>query len=392
MSRLVSFFVRQTRNLIRRSKPDKYRTIVSLENDHARRGRVLLSYLIDAFLLPPGQALPNEHTNYWEALQIAATFLELGYCVDVISHRNNLFVPGRRYDFFIDIRWNMQRLSGQLNPDCIKIAHLDTAHILFHTTAEMNRLLALQRRRGVTLLPRRLERPNLGIEHADFATLLGNDFTASTYAYAHKPIYRIPISTPVLYPCPEEKDFDACRHRFLWLGSRGMVHKGLDLLLEAFTRMPECHLTVCGPVRDEPDFENAYHDELYSSPNIDVHGWTDIAGDAFRELVNTSVGLVYASCSEGQSGAVLSCMHAGLIPIVSRESGVDVDAAFGLVLRTSSIEEICEAVKAITTLPAERLREMAHAAWIFARTHHTRDKFAEVYRSAIDDIIARTGR
>ena len=131
---------------------------------------------------------------------------------------------------------------------------------------------------------------------------------------------------------------------------------------------------------------------LVTNSNIDVHGWTDIAGDAFRELVNTSVGLVYASCSEGQSGAVLSCMHAGLIPIVSRESGVDVDAAFGLVLRTSSIEEICEAVKAITTLPAERLREMAHAAWIFARTHHTRDKFAEVYRSAIDDIIARTGR
>ena len=30
-----------------------------------------------------------------------------------------------------------------------------------------------------------------------------------------------------------------------------MVHKGLDLVLEAFARMPECQLTIVGPVRPE---------------------------------------------------------------------------------------------------------------------------------------------
>ena len=34
-----------------------------------------------------------------------------------------------------------------------------------------------------------------------------------------------------------------------------MVHKGLDLVLEAFAGMPEYHLTVCGPVAKEKDFE-----------------------------------------------------------------------------------------------------------------------------------------
>ena len=37
-----------------------------------------------------------------------------------------------------------------------------------------------------------------------------------------------------------------------------MVHKGLDLVLEAFVAMPEYHLTVCGKVSSEKDFEDAY--------------------------------------------------------------------------------------------------------------------------------------
>jgi hypothetical protein len=47
-----------------------------------------------------------------------------------------------------------------------------------------------------------------------------------------------------------------------------MVHKGLDLVLEAFADMPEYHLTVCGPIQKEQDFERAYYRELYQVPNI----------------------------------------------------------------------------------------------------------------------------
>jgi hypothetical protein len=49
-----------------------------------------------------------------------------------------------------------------------------------------------------------------------------------------------------------------------------MVHKGLDLVLEAFARMPECQLTIVGPVRNEPEFVNVYRKELFHTPNITV--------------------------------------------------------------------------------------------------------------------------
>jgi hypothetical protein len=65
----------------------------------------------------------------------------------------------------------------------------------------------------------------LAIEYADCATILGNEFTSVPFSYANKPIHRIPISTPVLYPWPGEKNFEACRNRYLSFGSDDLVRK-----------------------------------------------------------------------------------------------------------------------------------------------------------------------
>ena len=126
----------------------------------------------------------------------------------------------------------------------------------------------------------------MAIEHADCAAVLGNEFTISTYTYANKPIYRVPISAPFLYPWPEGKDFEACRRHFLWFGSHGFVHKGLDLVLDAFAEMPDYHLTVCGPIREEieKDFEKAFYKELYQTSNIRTLGWVDIGRPEFTKL------------------------------------------------------------------------------------------------------------
>ena len=133
--------------------------------------------------------------------------------------------------------------------------------------------------------------------------MYGNEFTLNTYSYANKPIYRVPISTTVLYSWPEEKDFEACRKRFLWLGSGGLVRKGLDLVLDAFAEMPEYDLTVCGPIQRERDFEKAYYKELYQTPNIHTVGWVDIASPEFIEITNNCIGLIYPSCLKADAVA-----------------------------------------------------------------------------------------
>jgi hypothetical protein len=365
--------------------------VIRLEPERWTGGRVLISYYIEPYLLDPAKPLPQDHpyywhSAYWESTEMARSFLERGYAVDVISSLNRKFIPRDTYEIFLDHKQNMQRLAPLLPKECLKIFHIDSAHILFHNAAECQRLLAVQRRRGVTLENRRFEPRNLGVEYADCATLCGNRFSEDSFSYAGKPMYRVPYSIPFPYPWPEAKDFEVCRRRFMWLGSGGLVHKGLDLVLEAFAGTPEFHLTVCGPVSDEEDFEQAYARELYSLPNIKTAGWVDHASPQFIDIMRTSVGLVYPSCSEGCSGSARVAIAGGLIPILSYESGVDVHD-FGIILPSSSVSHIREVVTALASLPAAELQSMARKGWEYARESHSRDCYAKGWRRVLAAIL-----
>lgn len=227
----------------------------------------------------------------------------------------------------------------------------------------------------------------MAIEHAD-CVIVDCEFGVKNFQYANKPIYLVPNAVPYRYPWVDSKDFKACRSRFLWLGSEGMVHKGLDLVLEAFVGMPEYHLTVCGPVASEKDFEQAYFQELYHTPNIHTHGWIDVEGSEFRELVNRCLGLVYPSCSDTSPGSVLTCLHAGLLPIVSYESGVDIEKDFGVILPNCSIEAIQEAVHKMAACSLPELKQMSRKAWEFAQAVHTIENFKKEYRIMVEDLLA----
>jgi len=363
------------------------RRLVSCKPKIPAIGNVLLCYNNHAFFAKTGDPLLTKHSNRWESWQIANTFLDLGYRVDIINENNDRFVPTKNYSVFVGNRINFHRLTKLLNEDCIRILHLDTAHWLFNNMAEGRRLEFLQRRRGFVLLPQRNISPNLAIEHAAYATILGNEFTIDTYKYAKKPLFRVPISTPVVYPWRDNKNFGRVRKNFLWLGSEGFVHKGLDLVLEAFAQMPDYHLTVCGPIHTDKEFQNAYRDELYNTSNIDTIGWVDIGSRDFVNIATDCLGIVFPSCSEGGGGGVITCLHAGLIPIVSREASVDVDESRGLILKRSSVEEIKASVQSLSALTTQQLAAMSKRNWEFARANHTRDTFAAKYLRVISEIL-----
>ncbi len=364
--------------------------VVSLKPPGASRGNVLLSYHIEALVWPAGDARLKSHTAYWQSAQMAHTFVDLGYSVDVIHFLNQGFRPEKAYSVVVDTRHNLERLSPQLGNGCLKIFHIDTAHMLFTNAAEAARLLALQRRRGVTLEAWRTQGPNQGIEHADCGTTPGNAFTISTFEYAGKPIYRVPIPAANTFEWPAHKDWEGCRNRFLFFSSSGLVLKGLDLVLEAFAKMPDCHLTICAPVEGERRFARAYHGELYESANIHTVGWVDAGGETLRQIADSCAGLVFPSASEGASTSTIECMHMGVVPIVSRESGVDM-GDFGVLLESCSVEDIRKAVRMIGSLPADELASRARKAYEYARANHTRAKFAAEYRSTVAMILERHG-
>ena len=348
------------------------------------QGTVVLSYLTDSFTV---DAAAHFHSNRWECRAMARAFQDAGFEVDVINHDDRVYAPPADCAAIVDLHANLDRLAALAPPSARRIFHATGAHWEFQNRAEHARLAALLARRGVSLPPRRQVPPSRAIETAQFATTTGNAFTIGTFAFAGKSMRRVPISSVFVQDWNGARNFAECGRRFLWLGSFGFVHKGLDLVLEAFAHTPGLHLTVAGALDLEPDFMQAFSREL-SLPNVQVAGWVDTKSEAFRQLLATHGAIVYPSCSEGGGGSVITCLHGGLIPIVTREASVDV-GDFGCELCGAEVAEIISALEDIAALPAAELAARCRAGWEFARAQHTREAFERNYRALMGEMIGR---
>jgi len=351
------------------------------------RGQILLAHRIEGFLREHEDPLLKTHNHFGEAAAMAAGLLERGYVVDVISHMRRRFRPRERYDLFIGCRETFEEVAATLPADCVKVVHLDTAHWVYNNHASLGRSLEVQHRSGITPERHITVDPNSAIECADYATVLGNDFVYGTYAFSGKAIFEIANPATIASAWMPDKDFEACRRRFIWLGSRGLAHKGLGRVLEAFAGMQELHLTVCGPLAHEPEFCRAYRRELEHAPNIQVYGWIDVTSAAFRALARSSLGVVFPSCAEAQAGAVINCMQAGLIPLVSRQVGLDVSSEFGVLLCDDSVKGIREAVRRLAERGADELAAMSRSTWEMVQANHTHARYQKVFGATVDRIL-----
>jgi glycosyltransferase involved in cell wall biosynthesis len=358
---------------------------VSLRPGDRITGSVLISYI-------PGDVLKDEaevsasHTHYWECRQMAHSFRNAGFHVDVVDFADRNFIPRKPYDVLVSARTNLERLAKHLPQHCFKVAHLDTAHFLTNNANATERLRQVRDRHQVALRSTRMVEANWAIEAADVGCVLGNAFTADTYAYAGKPIHRIPLSSVRQYDWQDDKDFDACRNTFLWFGSGGFAHKGLDLVIDAFEELPDHQLLICGPLDLEPRFVKAFDKPMFHSANIETIGWIDVTGPEFDAIRQRTVATIYPSCAEGGGGSVIECMHAGLIPVVTAEASVDV-GDFGSLLSAPTVPAVRDALLALSKLPATELEQRAREAWEYAREHHTRQTFARAYEQFVNEVV-----
>ena len=342
------------------------------------RGCVVISYLTWPFSrnIAPGKM--RGHTNAGEVLSMAKVFTELGCRVEICDWDNKKYTPPKDAIVAIDIHSNLEK--WMLPEGCLRVLHATGAHWSFQNKAEERRVEGLKRRRGLALRPVRKSNPSRAAECADHIVVLGNEFTEETFRFAGKPITRIPISSAYEFPFPEDRVHEEARRRFLWIGSYGMVHKGLDLVLEAFAGMPDLELTVCGRPEKEEDFYRLYEKELRRSPNIRFHGWLDMSSPEFAEIARTHASVVYPSCSEGGGGSVIHCMHAGMIPVCTRESSVDLND-FGVLIADGTVASVQKAALKVALMSPSEVERRARSSWEHVRAVHTRNHFERNYRA-----------
>ena len=348
--------------------------------------RALLSYVVHPFSIPRDDPRFLSHINIWRAQEIVRILNQLDYIVDVVDYRDTKFVLHKKYDLFIGHGGiNFEKIGEQLPDTTTKIYFSTGCYWKFHNEQELVRFAALQERKGVNLPPDRLitHKEEKALLAADGIIGIGNDFTRKTYSSFSPVIMLNGTSLPDVYYERHDKDFEKGRVHFLYFAGGGPVHKGLDLLLEAFVGLDQ-HLWICSTISQQ--FTEVYSNELYDYSNIHLVGWIQIRSAIFYELMNTCNYVILPSCSEGQAHSVVECMNHGLIPVVSQACGLDVDD-YGVLLDPCTIEEITRVVLRLSSLSPAQCKTMSVKARRAAVSDFSEHAFTKNIKNAIQDII-----
>jgi glycosyltransferase involved in cell wall biosynthesis len=372
---------------------------VTLLRDVNRTGerhgrRALLVYLVKAFQLREDDPLFFFHQNLRRCRRIAALLDELGYVVDVAEGGDPRFRIDRPYDLVISDRVDLGGQQARLPPEARKIYLGTTDHHATHNRRLRRRHQALARRRGQEVRLRRLYSEHTPfVDSADAIVALGTEATAGSWRES----FRGPIhffnnhAFAEIGPPPGGRDYDVARRHFLFLASRSQMQKGLDLLLDVFPRHPDLHLHVCSAFEKEEDFCALYHQELLETPNVHPHGWLNLLGPEFRSLAERCAYLIHPSCTEGQAGAVVHGMAAGLIPLVTSETGIDTED-FGLTFGSDSIDEIERVVTEVATRSPAWHREHAGRTRAAAAGKYTEKALVDRWRMILGNACSLAAR
>lgn len=356
--------------------------------NHAKN--VLISYIVGPF--KRGTSLT--HTNKAESLQISQVFNELGYNVDVVNFDSNRVLDYSKYDVILGFGGPLINSFYKRKRKILTIYYGTGMHILHQNHATLKRVKDVYEKKGVWLLNsgRIVEKAwSVQTTLVDAIITLGNEATAESYRkYYAGPIFRIPCSYYKITNCKDilqKKDFAQARRHFLWFGGAGLIHKGLDLLLEVFEKKPELHLHVCGLIDDEPEFKNCFYDELYKRKNIHTYGFVDLDSNVFTHIVNACAFVVFPSCSEGQATSVVNVMgNGGLVPVVTKESGISIND-YGIGIKDCSFEGVAQSISEANQLTDEDIRARSIRCCEYTARHHSIEMFSKAIKDALKKVL-----
>lgn len=381
--------LRRTRAKILRPRLKRLYDLVLQQNEaQPLTKRALLSYIVHPFSIPRDDLRFLRHINIWRAQEIVRILNQLGHIVDVIDYRDTNFIPRKKYDLFLGHGGiNFGQIAQQLPDSTTKIYFSTGCYWKFHNEQELARFAALRERKGVDLPPDRFinNSEEVALLASDGIIGIGNDFTKTTYVGFSPVIMINETSLSDDYYERHDKDFERGGEHFLYFAGGGAVHKGLDLLLEVFVGLKQ-HLWICSSI--DQRFAEVYSDELYNCSNIHLVGWVQPRSARFYELMDLCNYAILVSCSEGGVQSVVECMNQGLIPVVSRACGVDVDR-YGMIVHPCTIEEIARVVLILSSYSATRCREMSLKAREAAIMGFSESAFSQSMKEAIESVVAR---
>jgi len=350
--------------------------------------RVLLSYLT----APWRTGITYAHSSLRECYTAAEIFHNLGYRVDVVDYSTNRRIDYSEYEIIYGMGPVLERsFYSQEGSRRVRIFYATGCNPIYSnivTTLKVRDFYV--RHKQLLMESSRIvnEIQNAQILLSDGVIVLGNEFVLDTYTrYDPEGAERYYRLNAFFNDCYDidlaKKDFESAKKHFLWFGSGGLLHKGLDLLLEIFSERSDIYLHICGAPTRESGFFRYYDDLLSRSRNIVNHGFVKMESVAFKTLMDMCGYAVFPSASEGGASALLNTMANGaLVPIITTSSGLDLEE-HGWLIQNQDFDKFRKAIDQAMSIENPALKDKA----IKIKDHVRRNYSLERYKSNLHKIL-----
>lgn len=180
-------------------------------------------------------------------------------------------------------------------------------------------------------------------------------------------------------------------NRFISYTGKGLVVKGVDLLVEFFLKNPDLELDIFGPENDMA-FNKYLLPLVLKSPNISFHGFLRGRRDYQFFRTRKSSFFISSSPSDGAATSAITMASFGKPVIASKETGVPDSLSFGTLGEyNSNIESAIEReVHKAMNLDASSYNDVAEGVREAARQFDPtsfRPRVMETLRQVLDQLV-----
>ena len=309
------------------------------DNTNQKNIKILLSYSKFHFD-PDKDEKDNPYSNSSAAINAKTLYSVLKNFGDVeyIDFNEWEKTKGKEYDLFVGINHNFDNI----------IANAQIKTIVYYAVnqhpTERNKIIKnfKMSNRFTRLLPKFLSKllkniinfefrqeyaPKVKkINKADYIICLGNDIVRQSYIkHGFDPQKIISVNYEILQGASTPKETFHDIPYILYVGTNMCERKGFDIVYQLMNKLNEkgydFKLTVVGDPINKYYAKKCAKLKKLLKDKIEI--FDCLYGDTYKNKIKENDFYIYPSIEEGQAGTVLDAMHAGLIPVITRESGVD---------------------------------------------------------------------
>ncbi|WP_307758058.1 hypothetical protein [uncultured Mediterranea sp.] len=365
-------------------KSNKTIAIYNINYDASKKQKKIAFIYRETLFSNPIKLENIRHVNVLHQFQMIKVLIEHNYCIDIYScssYTPNL-IKSDYYDTILGFGANYIELCKH-NKQAIKILFIteNAPWIVKNKFEERLKYYRARHHKNPYSISRTQFYNKEMFDISDIGIVMNGSHNLKEISKSFNKSYQINVNAlfnPNIQSVPF-KDYKKIRKNFVWFGSNGLIHKGLDILIDAFSLLPDYTLNVYGaPEKELREFKIPSNVIIHSSVNV-------YSKEFINDVVCQNTFTLSLSCSEGMMSGIATCMAHGLIPITTVETGFD-DFKDNIIFKSHKLEDVIDTIKGTTKLDEQQLQQLSSRTFEYSQKAYSINNFTNKFNDIISEI------